>query len=319
MSFVNAPARRRVVAPRRAGDVDRERPVPSRLRPEPRSRRARRRARAARAVEPRAVEPRAVGMSRARGRARGVAVSRVAARRRRPSSAVRDARTRARAMEPPPPDDDANRKDGGYVFVLELATLETAKVGKGYAILNCDDHANFIRRHGKQPGDHRPDICHQALLAILDSPLNKAGMVKAIYVNTQKNVLFRVSPKTRVPRTFKRFCGLMVQLLQKLSVRSSNGPEKLMQVVKQPVTKYFPAGARRVGFSFSAPEVKKLPEYVKALPEDAAVVFTIGAMAHGKVDVAYTDDFISVSRYPLSAACCIGRICNALELKHDIV
>jgi rRNA small subunit pseudouridine methyltransferase Nep1 len=222
-------------------------------------------------------------------------------------------------MEPPPPDDDANRKDGGYVFVLELATLETAKVGKGYAILNCDDHAHFIRRHGKQPGDHRPDICHQALLAILDSPLNKAGMVKAIYVNTQKNVLFRVSPKTRVPRTFKRFCGLMVQLLQKLSVRSSNGPEKLMQVVKQPVTKYFPAGARRVGFSFSAPEVKKLPEYVKALPEDAAVVFTIGAMAHGKVDVAYTDDFISVSRYPLSAACCIGRICNALELKHDIV
>lgn len=319
MSFVNAPARRRVVAPRRAGDVDRERPVPSRLRPEPRSRRARRRSRVARAVEHRAVEPRASGMSRARGRARGVAVSRVASRRRRPSSAVRDARTRARAMEPPPPDDDANRKDGGYVFVLELATLETAKVGKGYAILNCDDHANFIRRHGKQPGDHRPDICHQALLAILDSPLNKAGMVKAIYVNTQKNVLFRVSPKTRVPRTFKRFCGLMVQLLQKLSVRSSNGPEKLMQVVKQPVTKYFPAGARRVGFSFSAPEVKKLPEYVKALPEDAAVVFTIGAMAHGKVDVAYTDDFISVSRYPLSAACCIGRICNALELKHDIV
>ena len=222
-------------------------------------------------------------------------------------------------MEPPPPDDDPSFEDGGYVFVLELATLETAKVGKGYAILNCDDHANFIRRHGKQPGDHRPDICHQALLAILDSPLNKAGKVKAIYVNTQKNVLFRVSPRTRVPRTFKRFCGLMVQLLQKLSVRASNGPEKLMQVVKQPVTKYFPAGARRVGFSFSAPEVKRLPEYVKALPEDAAVVFTIGAMAHGKVDVAYTDDFISVSQYPLSAACCIGRICNALELKHDIV
>ena len=208
---------------------------------------------------------------------------------------------------------------GGYVFVLELATLETAKVGKGYAILNCDDHANFIRRHGKQPGDHRPDICHQALLAILDSPLNKAGRVKAIYVNTQKNVLFRVSPKTRVPRTFKRFCGLIAQLLQKLSVRASNGPEKLMQVVKQPVTRYFPAGARRVGFSFSAPEVKKLPDYVKSLPEDATVVFTVGAMAHGKVDVAYTDDFISVSQYPLSAACCIGKICNALELKHDIV
>src|SRR6056300_284916 len=66
-------------------------------------------------------------------------------------------------MEPPPPDPEtpASALDGGgYVFVLELATLETAKVGKGYAILNCDDHANFIRRHGKQAGDYRPDICH---------------------------------------------------------------------------------------------------------------------------------------------------------------
>ena len=38
-----------------------------------------------------------------------------------------------------------------------------------------------------------------------------------------------VSPHTRIPRTFKRFCGLMVQLLQKLSIRASNGPEKLFK------------------------------------------------------------------------------------------
>ena len=210
---------------------------------------------------------------------------------------------------------------GGYTFVLEKATLETAKIGKGYALLNCDDHANFIKRHGKQPGDYRPDICHQALLAILDSPLNKAGKVRAVYVNTQKNVLIKISPHTRIPRTFKRFCGLFVQLLQKLSVRASNGPDKLLKVVKQPVTKYFAAGARRVGFSFSAPEVKRMREFVaNDLKEDKeSVVFCVGAMAHGKVDVSWTDDFISVSQYPLSAAWCIGRICNALELKHDIV
>jgi rRNA small subunit pseudouridine methyltransferase Nep1 len=59
--------------------------------------------------------------------------------------------------------------------------------------------------------------------------------------------------------------------------------------------------------------------YVAALPEGAPVVFIVGAMAHGHVDVSYTDDFISVSEFPLSAACCIGRICNALEAKFDIV
>ena len=51
----------------------------------------------------------------------------------------------------------------------------------------------------------------------------RARSLQAIYVHTQKNVLFKVSPHTRIPRTFKRFCGLMVQLLQKLSIRASNG------------------------------------------------------------------------------------------------
>jgi hypothetical protein len=40
----------------------------------------------------------------------------------------------------------------------------------------------------------------------------------------------QVNPKVRIPRTFKRFCGLMVQLLQKLSIRATNGPDKLLKV-----------------------------------------------------------------------------------------
>ena len=86
-------------------------------------------------------------------------------------------------MEAPEPDEDLEgTPDEGFIFVLEKATLETAKVGKGYQILNCDDHANFLRRHGKDPANYRPDIVHQELLAILDSPLNKAGRVKAVFV-----------------------------------------------------------------------------------------------------------------------------------------
>ena len=106
-------------------------------------------------------------------------------------------------MEPPRPIPRRRRPaldGGGYVFVLELATLRRPRLGKG-TILNCDDHANFIRRHGKQPGDHRPTFvirrCWQS-----DSPLNKAGG-ENVYVNTQKNVLFAVAKD--YARTFKRF------------------------------------------------------------------------------------------------------------------
>ena len=53
---------------------------------------------------------------------------------------------------------------------------------------------------------------------------------QALYIRTHKNMLIYVNPKVRIPRTFKRFSGLMVQLLQKLSIRATNGPDKLLKV-----------------------------------------------------------------------------------------
>jgi rRNA small subunit pseudouridine methyltransferase Nep1 len=47
-----------------------------------------------------------------------------------------------------------------------------------FRLLNSDEHANYLQRKGEDPALFRPDICHQALLAILDSPLNKSGKVK---------------------------------------------------------------------------------------------------------------------------------------------
>lgn len=55
--------------------------------------------------------------------------------------------------------------------------------------------------------------------------------LQGLYVHTHKNVLIQVNPQVRLPRTFKRFCGLMVQLLQKLSIRATNGPDKLLKVL----------------------------------------------------------------------------------------
>ena len=53
-----------------------------------------------------------------------------------------------------------------------------------------------------------PVVLLQCLLTLLDSPLNKAGLLQ-IYIQTEKNVLIEVNPHTRIPRTFKRFSGLM--------------------------------------------------------------------------------------------------------------
>ena len=68
------------------------------------------------------------------------------------------------------------------------------------------------------------------LQAILILSITTMVFMQGLYVHTHKNVLIQVNPQVRLPRTFKRFCGLMVQLLQKLSIRATNGPDKLLKV-----------------------------------------------------------------------------------------
>lgn len=103
------------------------------------------------------------------------------------------------------------------IVILEGASLETVKVGKSFQLLNSTDHKNMIKSKGRDPVNLRPDITHQCLLMLLDSPLNKAGLLQ-VYIHTAKNVLIEVNPQTRIPRIYDRFAGLMVQLLHSLSI-----------------------------------------------------------------------------------------------------
>ncbi|KAJ3051651.1 Ribosomal RNA small subunit methyltransferase mra1 [Rhizoclosmatium sp. JEL0117] len=203
------------------------------------------------------------------------------------------------------------------IVVLEQASLETVKLGKGkeghYALLNCDDHGHILKKNKRDLSESRPDISHQCLLTLLDSPLNKAGLLQ-VYIHTTKNVLIEVNPHVRIPRTFKRFCGLMVQLLHKLSIRSVEGTDKLLNVIESPVTKHLPPNARKITMSSDSPVVK-VGEYVKTLPKDEPIVFFIGAMAHGKDDWVddIVDEKISISEYPLSASVTCGKLTCAFE------
>jgi rRNA small subunit pseudouridine methyltransferase Nep1 len=105
------------------------------------------------------------------------------------------------------------------IVILEGATLETLKIGKNkegnYQLLNVDDHLHLLKKTGRETYEARPDITHQCLLTLLDSPLNKAGLLQ-VFIHTQKNVLIEVNPHIRIPRTFKRFAGLMGKVLIKI-------------------------------------------------------------------------------------------------------
>lgn len=204
------------------------------------------------------------------------------------------------------------------IVVLENACLETVKIGQQYELLNCDKHKQQIIKYKKDPSQCRPDILHQCLLMLFDSPLNRANLLQ-VYVHTQKKVLIEINPQTRIPRTFDRFCGLIVQLLHKLSIRAADTSQKLMKVIKNPVENHLPAGCRKYCTSFTAEKVVHVNEFASQHPENEPVVIVIGAMAKGSVDVDYTDQSISISNYPLSAAITCSKFCSAFEDKWKVL
>lgn len=222
------------------------------------------------------------------------------------------------------------------IVILERACLESYRVsggsggggrngkGKGngeakYALLNCDDHQGILAKTGRDIADARPDITHQCLLTLLDSPLNKAGRLQ-VYIHTAKGVLIEVNPHVRIPRTFKRFSGLMVQLLHRLSIRGVNGPEKLLKVIKNPISDHLPPNTHKLTLSGDAPTVK-LTKFLPTVPATHSIAVFVGAMARGEDNFAdeHVDQKISISDYPLSASVACGKFCCALEDLWDIV
>jgi len=105
------------------------------------------------------------------------------------------------------------------IVILQKAALETVKTKKGYELVSADSHKSILTKLKKDISEYRPDIVHQCLLTLLDSPLNKAGLLK-IYIETRNNQIIDVHPSLRIPRTYNRFAGLMVQLLHKMKIRA---------------------------------------------------------------------------------------------------
>jgi rRNA small subunit pseudouridine methyltransferase Nep1 len=203
------------------------------------------------------------------------------------------------------------------IVVLENANLETVKIGNNYELLNCDKHKQQIIKFKKDPSECRPDILHQCLLMLFDSPLNRANLLQ-VYVHTTKKVLIEINPQTRIPRTFERFSGLMVQLLHKLSIRASDTSQKLLKIIKNPITDHLPVGCPKYLSSFHTDNLVHVNDFAKKHSENEPIVVVIGAMAKGSVECDYTDKTVAISNYPLSAAITCSKFCSAFEDKWNV-
>ena len=72
----------------------------------------------------------------------------------------------------------AKKEEKRLIIILENANLESCKTGKEFSLLNIDDHKGLLSRNGRDFSTARPDITHQCLLMLFDSPLNRAGLLQ---------------------------------------------------------------------------------------------------------------------------------------------
>ena len=134
----------------------------------------------------------------------------------------------------------------------------------------------------------RPDIVHQCLLSILDSPLNKKGKL-LVYIRTTSNILIEVNPQLSVPRDYKEFSILMINLLVKRKVLAIEENTILMRIIKNNIEKILPVGGKKIGLSINGNyknlrnlinEVFFNTEYSRVSTK-SAITFVIGAVVYG--------------------------------------
>ncbi|KAK4532476.1 hypothetical protein CCYA_CCYA12G3333 [Cyanidiococcus yangmingshanensis] len=216
---------------------------------------------------------------------------------------------------------------GRVYVVLAGAYLQTARVRKAGrhestepVLLSSDEHANYISRTlGRDPALYRPDITHQCLLTLLDSPLNKADRLR-VYIHTAQNVLVEVHPRVRMPRTFARFSGLMAQLLEKRRIMATNSNEVLLRVIQNPITKYLPVGSRKILLTDTSDHLNDIRQVaVDEVGDNEDIVFAIGAISHGEVAPEWTEESMAISVYSCSAAMICSRVCHAFEGRYGIL
>ena len=180
-------------------------------------------------------------------------------------------------------------------------------------LLDSSLHHPAIRRLGDSDRRGRPDIVHQCLLAALDSPLNREGLLMT-HVHTRNDEVITIDPSTRIPRAYHRFVGLMEQLFltraappEKPLLRlQSSSLADLHSRIKPTHTICFSERGDRKGYV----------ELFRGFSRTDEVCVLIGAFPHGDFlsDVSkISDETVCIDPEPLHASTIVARAIHAYE------
>ncbi|ANQ06847.1 Uncharacterized protein PCOAH_00010850 [Plasmodium coatneyi] len=224
--------------------------------------------------------------------------------------------TPERGVSPPPAEEeDKNKKR--VIIILEGAHLQLIETKRYiYELANTMKHKHLLRGQKKEDEmrNFRPDILHQCLIHLLESALNKYGLLQ-VYIKTHDNQLFFVSSNLKIPKTYDQFESLMVTFLRKYKIKANEKNLCLLKFLKNDYNAILPINGKKIGLSVKGRKVH-LSDYVQNFQnETVPVTFFIGAVAYSNpiTKLENLDDNISISEFSLSAATCCSTICSEFE------
>jgi rRNA small subunit pseudouridine methyltransferase Nep1 len=148
----------------------------------------------------------------------------------------------------------------------------------------------------------RPDIAFISLLNLMESPLNKAGLLR-VFVHTNQDYIISIDPRTKLPRNYARFCGLLEQLFEEGKVPPRGKP--LMTLAKGSLLELMEQLSPSKKFLFTEKGRKwKLESFSKKLAEEERPLIIIGGFQRGefsKSELELADEKVSVYKEPLDA------------------
>jgi rRNA small subunit pseudouridine methyltransferase Nep1 len=156
----------------------------------------------------------------------------------------------------------------------------------------------------------RPDLVHVTLLSVTGTPLYLDGRVR-VFVHTRDDVVLEIGEKTRIPKNYLRFRGLMEEALVK---RPKQG---LIKVHSMDIKELIGKASSEDVFGLSVQgRTASLEELAKAISAAKNPHLVVGGFPHGHFSPAtrsVVDQLVRVDARPLEAHVVASRVIYEVE------
>jgi rRNA small subunit pseudouridine methyltransferase Nep1 len=178
-------------------------------------------------------------------------------------------------------------------------------------LLDRSFHHSAMSRLRDSEKRGRPDLVHEAVLSVTGTPLFLDGSV-SLFVHTNADLVLEVAEKTRIPKSYYRFRGLMEKLL---SERSDGElvkiyPGTMRELVRKKISPDAIFGLSVQGRQTS---LEELVEKVRAAKNPCVLVGGFPRGHFSPETLSLADELVRIHARPLEAHVVAARVVYEVE------